>query len=352
MCSVVGYIGKKFSRAFIMEGLARLEYRGYDSAGFACLDSQDNRIMYAKEAGRLQYLIEQLKQSVTDGFVSVGHTRWSTHGAATQENAHPHFDCEKKIAVVHNGIIENHHQLRKQLEEGEHVFYSQTDTEVVAHLFEALLISHKTFKAAVVDLVNHLEGAYALIMLLQDYPDRMVLIRKRSPLCIGIGDDEMFVASDLLAFVDKTNKVLFIPENSFAIIYNDLIELYNFDGHRLPIVVQEIAADVNFNEQHEYEHFMLKEIYEQKNSIHSTINFLSSISEHIWDYIGVSSQYVQQLNKLNLIGCGTSWHAARIAQFFFEHIVTLPTHVFLASEFRHMSFFPEKNSLYVALSQS
>lgn len=352
MCSVVGYIGKKLSRGFITEGLARLEYRGYDSAGFACLDSQDNRIMYAKAAGRLQCLTEQLQQSMIDGFISMGHTRWSTHGVATQENAHPHFDCEKKIAVVHNGIIENHHQLRKKLEESDHIFYSQTDTEVVAHLFEAFLLSHKTFKAAVVDLVNHLEGAYALIMLLQDYPDRMVVVRKRSPLCIGIGDDEMFVASDLLAFADKTNKVLFIPENSFAIIYNDLIELYNFEGKRVPISIQEIFTDINFHEQHEYEHFMLKEIYEQKNAIHSTINFLSSIGTHIWDYIGISTQYAKQLDKLHLIGCGTSWHAARIAQFFFEHILQLKTQVSLASEFRYMPFFLEKNGLYIALSQS
>ena len=352
MCSVVGYIGKKLSRAFIMEGLARLEYRGYDSAGIACLDPQDGRIMFAKSAGRLQCLTEQLKQLPINGFVSVGHTRWSTHGAATQENAHPHFDCEKKISVVHNGIIENHHQLRKQLEEGEHIFHSQTDTEVVAHLFEVLLLSHKTFKAAIVDLISHLEGAYALIMMLQDYPDRMVLIRKRSPLCIGIGDDEMFVASDLLAFADKTNKILFIPENSFAIIRNDIIELYDFNGKRLPISIQEITVDLNFREKHEYEHYMLKEIYEQKNTIHATINFLSSISAHIWDHIGISAHYAQQLDKLHLIGCGTSWHAARISQFFFEHIIRLPTQVSLASEFRHMSFFPEKKSLYIALSQS
>jgi len=352
MCSVVGYIGKGLSREFIMAGLARLEYRGYDSAGFACLDPHDSRIMYAKSAGRLQCLVEQVEQTPIDGFVSIGHTRWSTHGKATKENAHPHFDCEKKISVVHNGIIENHHKLRKQLEEGGHIFHSQTDTEVVAHLFEVLLLSHKTFKAAVVDLVNHLEGAYALIVLLQDYPDRMVLIRKRSPLCVGIGDDEMFIASDLLAFADKTSKVLFIPDKSFAIIRKDMIELYSFNGHRLAIRAEEVAVDLNCYKKNEYEHYMLKEIYEQKNTIHTTINFLSSISTHIWDHIGISARYAQQLNKLHLIGCGTSWHAARIAQFFFEHIIQLPTQVFLASEFRHMSFFPEEKNLYIVLSQS
>lgn len=352
MCSVVGYIGKNYSRSFILEGLNRLEYRGYDSAGFACISPQDHRILYAKTPGRLQNLAKQLEQTPIDGYLGIGHTRWSTHGISSAANAHPQFDCEKTISVVHNGIIENHHELRKQLQEAGHAFHSQTDTECIAHLFEALLASHQTFKAATVDLVNHLEGAYAIIAILQEHPDVLVVIRRRSPLCIGIGDDEMFVASDVLAFTGKTKKVLFLPDESFALIKKDMIELYDFHGKVLPLAVQTMAIDWRDQEKGGYEHYMLKEIYEQKNAIYATLTFLRSISSRVWDHVGLSPEQARALDKINLVGCGTSWHAARIAQFFFEQICLLPARVHLASEFRYMSFFAERNTAFVAVSQS
>lgn len=352
MCSVVGYIGNTYSREFVIEGLSRLEYRGYDSAGFACLNPQDNRLVYAKSEGRLQNLVQKIDQHPIDGFLGVGHTRWSTHGQSSQENAHPQFDCEKKISVVHNGIIENHHELKKQLAEAGHIFHSDTDTEIIAHLFESLLIFHKTFKAAVVDLVNHLQGAYAFISIMQDYPDCMVLVRKRSPLCVGIGDDEMFVASDALAFSDRTKKVLFMPDESVAFVKKDLIELYDFAGNPLPVTVQEVDANWQAHEKQGHEHFMLKEIYEQKRAIHDTLTFLESLSDSIWKHLGLSQSYVENLEKINLVACGTSWHAARIAQFFFEQVCNIPARVHLASEFRYMKFFPDKNSVYVMISQS
>lgn len=352
MCSVVGYIGKGCSRANVMEGLRRLEYRGYDSAGFACLSHDDNRLMYAKANGRLPNLLKMFESSPIDGFLGIGHTRWATHGASSQKNAHPHFDCCKTISIVHNGIIENHHILKKQLQDAGHTFHSETDTEVIAHLFEALLLSHETFKAAVVDLVNRLNGAYAFIGIMQDYPNRMVLVRKRSPLCIGIGDDEMFIASDLLAFAGKTKKVLFMPDESFAFVQKDLIELYDFSGKALPMQIQDIDVNWEAYEKKGHEHYMLKEIYDQKNAIYATLDFLKTINSQIWDHIGLTKKQAHDLEKVNLIGCGTSWHAARIAQFFFEQICMIPTHVFLASEFRYMPFFPAKNSVYIAISQS
>lgn len=356
MCSVVGYIGKNHSKSYVIDGLSRLEYRGYDAAGFACLTDRGERLAWAKVSGRLSNLVDRLNQDPIDGFVGVGHTRWSTHGSATRENAHPHFDCEQKIAIVHNGVIENHYDLRKILEGGGHFFHSQTDTETVAHFFEALLVAHETFKGAVVDLVNRLEGAYALVCIFQDHPDLMLLVRKRSPLCIGIGDDEMFVASDPLAFAGKTKKVLFVPDESFVLMRKDLIELYDFQGKTLPVTVQDL--DISWDEQGKqgYEHFMLKEIYEQKNAIHSTVNFLRTINaaspNSIWEYVGLTSDYVERLNKINLIGCGTSWHAARIGQFFFEDICLMPARVHLASEFRYSHFFPEEQTCYLAMSQS
>jgi glucosamine--fructose-6-phosphate aminotransferase (isomerizing) len=352
MCSVVGYIGKSFGKNYILDGLARLEYRGYDSSGIACLNPSDNRLVYHKAQGQLKQLIQKLEQAPIDGHVSIGHTRWATHGTISLENAHPQFDCQKSISLVHNGIIENHHGLKKQLELSGHIFHSQTDSEIIAHLFESLLVTHSTFKAAVVDLVNQLEGAYAFIAMLQDYPDTMLLVRKRSPLCIGIGDDEMFVASDLLAFAGRTKKVLFMPDESFAIVTKDTIELYSFAGKSLPIAVQDIDVSWINQEKQGHEHFMLKEIYEQKQAIHATLNGLHTFAHRVWDQIGITQEQAQQLKRINLIGCGTSWHAARIAQFFFEEICKMPTRVHLASEFRYMPFFKEDNAIYCVISQS
>jgi glucosamine--fructose-6-phosphate aminotransferase (isomerizing) len=351
MCSVVGYIGKGYSRDFILEGLSRLEYRGYDSAGFACLNPTDKRLLYAKAEGKLSNLVSALVEKPIDGFSGIGHTRWSTHGVSSKINAHPHFDCNKTISIVHNGIIENHHELKKSLE-GSHTFHSQTDTEIIAHLFEAAIPAHKTFKTAVMDTVAQLQGAYAFIALLQDMPDTMVLVRKRSPLCIGVGDGEMFVASDMLAFAGKTNKVLFMPDESFALVHKDMIELYKFDGTPLPIQVQEVDISWDALGKQGHEHYMLKEIYEQKVAIHNTVEFLRTIHNRVWDDLGVSAQYIKDMKAINFIGCGTSWHAGCIAQFFFEEIAMIDCKVYLASEFRHKQVFTQDKSMYVAISQS
>ena len=352
MCSVVGYVGKKYSRTFVLEGLSRLEYRGYDSAGFACIDPDDQRIMYAKSEGKLHQLVSLLEEEPIDGFVGIGHTRWSTHGASSAHNAHPHFDCEKLVSIVHNGIIENHHELKKQLERAEHTFHSETDTEIIAHLFESSLGAHGTLRDAIIDLVTHLQGAYAFISLLQNNPDTMVLVRKRSPLCIGVGTNEMFVASDMLAFAGKSRNVIFMPDESFALVRNDGVELYRFDGTPLPVIIQEIDLTWDMYEKQGHDHYMLKEIYEQKTAIHDTVDFLHSVRDRIWDDMGVTADQIRELDSIHLVGCGTSWHAGYIAQFFFEQICMIPTQLHLASEFRHLPFFPSKNSLFFAISQS
>lgn len=354
MCSIVGYIGNKPCKPFIYEGLQRLEYRGYDSAGIAVLGSQDNRIRYAKASGCLDRLNQKIQSdsAVLEGRVGIGHTRWATHGKAAEENAHPHFDCTKSIALVHNGIIENYHTLKKQLAQVGHVFYSQTDTEVIAHLFESLLTAHQTYKAAIVDLVKQLEGAYAFLALVQEHPDSVVVVRKRSPLCIGIGDGQMFLASDPLAFSGKTNKVFFLPDESFALVKCDAIELYDFDGNPLPVKPQELTAQWIASLKQGHDHYMLKEIHEQPHAITRSLDFYRSISASVWDHLGIDAQYIKSLQSISIIGCGTSWHAARIAQFFFESICKIPTRIFLASEFRYMPFFGQPNDLCIAVSQS
>jgi glutamine---fructose-6-phosphate transaminase (isomerizing) len=353
MCSVVGYIGAQGSREVVLDGLSRLEYRGYDSAGFACLDPDNHQLMYAKATGALSNLVDVFKKSPINGAVGIGHTRWSTHGVANHENAHPHFDCQRTLSLVHNGIIENHSELRAALIEQGHTFHSQTDTEVISHLLEqALLDKRKTVATAVSAVVKQLTGAYAFVAVLQEYPDMLIVVRKGSPLCVGQGDDEMFVASDVLAFAGRTKHVLFMPEQSFALVSRQEISLFNFAGKQIKHTIKELDAQWLAAEKDGHEHYMLKEIYEQREVIHKSVRFYKTISGTIWNHLGITKQQVKKLKKVMFVACGTSAHAGQIAQYFFEEVCGLPTETALASEFRYRSFFEEKNVLYIAISQS
>lgn len=353
MCSVVGYIGKKQSRQVVLDGLSRLEYRGYDSAGFACLDQDNSQLMYAKAAGALSNLVGMFRDQPINGAVGIGHTRWSTHGVANQQNAHPHFDCQKTISLVHNGIIENHVSLKADLEAQGHVFDSETDSEVIAHLLEqALSDKRKTVATAVSSVINKLTGAYAFVAVLQEHPDMLIVARKGSPLCVGIGDSEMFVASDVLAFAGKTKKVLFMPEQSFALVTREEIYLCDFTGEKIKYEVKELDAQWLAAEKDGHEHYMLKEIYEQREVIHKSVRFYKTISNDIWNHLGVTKSFVKKLKKIVFVACGTSAHSGQIAQYFFEEVCGLPTQTVLASEFRYRAFFEDKNVLYVAISQS
>lgn len=350
MCGVVGYVGKNLSRSYVLDGLSRLEYRGYDSAGFACLDSNTQQLTYLKAEGQLVNLVHALDQKPLDGFVAIGHTRWSTHGVVSEHNAHPQNDCHERISVVHNGIIENYAHIKQRLKSS-HVIRSETDTEVIAHLFEDTL-QKNSLKQATQEVVNLLEGAYAFTMISELFPDAMVAVRKGSPLCIGIGADEMFVASDVLAFAGRTDRVIYMPDETFALIHKDGVSIYDFQGNCHNIQAQQVTVSWSNDGKSGYEHFMLKEIYEQKNGIHATLSYLKSIHDDVWQHLGTSEEKINTLKNLSLIGCGTSWHAARIGQFFFEEIAHIPTRVVLASEFRYSKFFAESEGMYIALSQS
>jgi len=352
MCSVVGYIGKSLSRAFVFEGLSRLEYRGYDSAGFECLETESNQLACVKASGQLSNLVQRIAHNPIDGFVGIGHTRWSTHGDFSEKNAHPHFDCTKAISVVHNGVIENYHQLREHLVSAGHVFESSTDSEVITHLFEYLLLETADFKSAVCSLVQKLEGMFSFVIMMKQFPDLLLVARKRSPLCVGYGEGEMFVASDVLAFSEQTNKMFFLPDESVAYVYKDAVQLYDFFGKSLPIVTQPFSATKTCVDKGTYEHFMLKEIDEQRTVIENTVYALSQLGLLLWEQLGISAVDSQKLQKIVLIGCGTSWHAARIAQFFFETACKIPVEIILASECQQTSFFPDKKALYVFISQS
>jgi glucosamine--fructose-6-phosphate aminotransferase (isomerizing) len=257
MCSVVGYIGTNKSSSFVLEGLSRLEYRGYDSVGFAWLAADGGAIKHVKAVDGLSYLNDKFItfDSISkEGFLGIGHSRWATHGRPSESNAHPHFDCTQSIAIVHNGIIENYLELKKELALEGHSFCSDTDTEIATHLLESLLESqvksqgaqHAALKDVVVAFVRRLEGAYAFMVMMKEHPDTLLVIRKRSPLCIGIGEQEMFVASDAFAFAGKTKQVVYLPDETFALIYKDQVRLYNFSGHALPVPVE--SLDLNWSD--------------------------------------------------------------------------------------------------------
>lgn len=362
MCSVVGYIGSKHSRESIMQGLERLEYRGYDSAGFACLNPEDNRILYVKSEGGIENLLNKCAESPINGFSGIGHTRWATHGKSTAENAHPHFDCQKNIAIVHNGIIENYFDLKSELEADSHTFYSQTDTETIAHLLESFFekipnnSDFSIYKDVLVKIVNKLHGAYAFVALLSKHPDLIIAVRKSSPLCIGIAEDGHYIASDQLAFADKAKEVVFMPDASFAIIFKNNFRLFSFNGQELSYKPQLVDAKLLNTTKAGYSHYMLKEIYEQKKVIFDTVNFLRSISDNIWNQLSFSKDhaeaFVDKLDEITFIGCGTSYNAGRIAQFFFEDLCKVRCNSALASEYKFMTIFPDKNSLFMAISQS
>ena len=349
MCSVVGYVGSRSSKDLILESLSRLEYRGYDSAGFACIENCS--INCCKSIGKLENLVNKLQGKFEDVNISIGHTRWSTHGLSTEENAHPQLDCKKEIAIVHNGIIENFYQIKEMLIKNGHFFCSKTDTEVVAHLLEDYISSCSDLKEALIQTLRKIEGAYALVMLKNDF-DGLIVAKHSSPLCIGIADNEHFVASDPLAFAGKCKEVIFLPDSSFAFVTKDKIEIFDLEGNKLELEKKVLNLNWSSLSKLNYESFMLKEIYEQKNSISRSISYYKSLGDNFLNSLSLNKQDLKNIKNMVFIACGTSWHAGRIARFFFEDICDLPVAVPLASEFRYSRFFPDHDSLYVAISQS
>jgi glutamine---fructose-6-phosphate transaminase (isomerizing) len=242
MCGIVAYVGNKLCREFVIEGLSRLEYRGYDSAGIACIDSSTNHISICKEVGGVSILKKVAADSGLNGFVGMGHTRWATHGVVDKKNAHPHSNCKKNVAVVHNGIIEDHDELRQRLIKEGHCFTSATDSEIAAHLLSKYLDKYKDIRLAAVNFATLVKGAFGLVFVLEDYPDQLLVFRHRSPMVLGIGENETFVSSDILAFSDKTKRVVFLPNECFAVVKKDSVELFDFNNQPLQIQIQEIDS--------------------------------------------------------------------------------------------------------------
>jgi glucosamine--fructose-6-phosphate aminotransferase (isomerizing) len=358
MCGIVGYVGKKPVVPVIIEGLRKLEYRGYDSAGIAvCGNGQGLQVRRAE--GKLRNLDEVIRQNPLDGTYGIGHTRWATHGRPSEENAHPLRDCTGRIVVVHNGIVENYVALKKKLIEEGHKFVTETDTEVIAHLVEKFYLKHDngsrpSLEEAVRKTVKMLSGVFALGVLAVDEPNKIVAARNGPPAVIGLGNDEYFVASDVPAILYHTRDLFFLGDGDLAVITPSGVELTDFDGKPVRREVQHVTWDPIMAEKGGFKHFMLKEIYEQPRAVRdTTLGRISQETGHVYlDEMQISEAEFKAARKINIEACGTSWHAGQAGKFMIESMARVPVEVDYASEWRYRDPIVSKDEIALVISQS
>ncbi|MDB4970331.1 MAG: glucosamine/fructose-6-phosphate aminotransferase, isomerizing [Myxococcales bacterium] len=355
MCGIVGYVGDKECTPILIEGLRRLEYRGYDSAGVAVFDPSKEGMTISRVVrcrGKLANLENLLRDSKPTGRTGIGHTRWATHGRPSDENAHPHKSG--LVSVVHNGIIENHQILRDGLKQKGRVFTSETDTEIIAHLVdEELKVDGKvTLREAVRRALKQVQGAYAIVVMADNMPDQIVAAKNASPLVLGLGDGENFIASDVPAILMHTRKVLFLEEGEIAEVRKTGIEVVDLDGKRVERAPKEITWSAVSAEKAGFKHFMLKEIHEQARAVTDTLRGRLSVEHNDAFLDGIELPDVATLKKITIIACGTSWHAALVGKFMIEQLARIPVEVDLASEYRYREPIITKGDLILAVSQS
>jgi glutamine---fructose-6-phosphate transaminase (isomerizing) len=358
MCGIVGYVGKKTVVPIIIEGLRRLEYRGYDSAGIAVAGNGDG-LQLRRAEGKLRNLEEVIRQRPIQGSYGIGHTRWATHGRPTEENAHPHRDCTGKIVVVHNGIVENYLSLKKKLTEEGHTFKTETDTEIIAHLIEKYSRSsgngkRPSLEDAVRQAVKQLSGVFALAVISSDDPNKIVAARNGPPAVIGLGNDEYFVASDVPAILYHTRDIVFLADGDMAVVSEDGVQLTDFDGKPVVRPVQHVMWDPILAEKGGFKHFMLKEIYEQPRAVRdTTLGRVSQETGQIFlDQMEVTEAEFRAAKKINIIACGTSWHAGQAGKFMIETLARVPVEVDYASEWRYRNPIVDPQTLTLVISQS
>ena len=362
MCGIVGYVGYRSASDFPLEGLHRLEYRGYDSAGIAV--QTDSGIEIRKKAGRVGQLESAVEEKPLTGLVGIGHTRWATHGETTDVNSHPHFGGNGDVALVHNGVIENYLSLRNQLTELGYVFHSQTDTEVIAHLVAhhleeqiklgADVTDPKTYATAVRASTERLKGTYGLAVLFSSVPDMLVAARAGSPLVVGVGDGEFFIASDASPLIGYTKDVVYLKEHELVVLTNNEMHVEHRDtGSVSPSVqtLEQVAGDIDLGE---FEHYMLKEIYEQPQAIENALRGRIDEDECTarLDGLDLSPQKLRRINRVVLTACGTSWHAGLVGEYLLEEFARIPTEVEYASELRYRNPPLDHNTLVFAITQS
>jgi len=354
MCGIVGYVGPRQATPLLIEGLKRLEYRGYDSAGIAVI--ADGRLVVQKAAGKIATLESQLSGSLMNGLTGIAHTRWATHGAPTTRNAHPHTDCADNIAVVHNGIIENATALRTMLVERGHKFSSDTDTEVIAHLVERYLSLDSDLALAARKALTHLRGAHGLVMVSTRQPDRIVAARlgNAGGVVIGVGEGEMFVASDIPAILEHTRQMAFLEAGQVAVITRQGFQVTTLDGEPRTLEVQTVPWDPVSAAKGEYKHFMQKEIYEQVRSTTDTIGGRVDFEggRILLPDLHLTAELAQRLSKIVITGCGTAAHAGMVGKVLIERLAKLPVEVSIASEFRYSEPLVDESTVVLAISQS
>jgi glucosamine--fructose-6-phosphate aminotransferase (isomerizing) len=350
MCGIIGYIGSKEAVPILLDGLKKLEYRGYDSAGIAVL--KDNKIEIKKSKGKIAILEDLLKKSIPKGNTGLGHTRWATHGKPNNLNAHPHNGCNSEIVVVHNGIIENYLLLKERLISEGHNFVSETDTEILPHLIESNYKDNLT--SAVKESLKEIEGSYAIGVISTRDPEKIVASRWRSPLIIGVGKGEMFLASDIPALLNYTNRVIFLEEREIATITKDGVEIINFEGKILEKEIINIEWDAEMTEKSGYKHFMLKEIFQEtmviRNNLEDRIN-LSTKSLELYN-LSLSLKNIKEIKKIFILACGTSYYAALVGKYILEELTNINVEVDYASEFRYRKILLGKKDLVMVISQS
>ncbi len=349
MCGIVGYIGDKQATPILLDGLTKLEYRGYDSAGIAILN--DGNINIKKAKGRLNVLKELVEKDSMAGTIGIGHTRWATHGEPSDTNSHPHLSQSGLIAVVHNGIIENYLPLKKWLLEEGYTFKSETDTEVVANLLEYYY--NGDIVEAVKKVLDRIEGSYALGVLCKNNPDMIVAARKEAPLIVGIGNGENFIASDIPAILKHTRSVYFLDDNEIAIIRKDSVEFIDMFGRQVEKSLYEVKWDVEAAEKGGYEHFMIKEIHEQPNAIKDTLRGrIVNDSEIVLDDVKITKEDLEKIDKIFIVACGTAYHAGVVGKYVIENLARIPVEVDVASEFRYRNPLVNERTLTIVISQS
>jgi glucosamine--fructose-6-phosphate aminotransferase (isomerizing) len=358
VCGIVGYIGKKRVVPVILDGLRRLEYRGYDSAGIAVAGNGDG-LQIRRAEGKLRNLEEAIRLNPIDGTYGIGHTRWATHGRPTEENAHPHRDCTGRVVVVHNGIIENYLSLKKKLREEGHTFLTETDTEVFAHLIEKYLVCGNGAKVALEEAVRKavldVRGVFALAVISADEPNKIVAARNGPPVVIGLGKDEYFVASDVPAILNHTRDLFFLSDGDLAVITPSGVQLSDFSSGK-PVVrqVQHITWDPIMAEKGGFKHFMLKEIFEQPRAVRDTsLGRISLDTGKVFlDQMEIGEAEFKSLTKVQAVACGTSWHAALAGKYMIERLARIPVEVDYGSEYRYRDPIMGKNELTIVITQS
>ncbi|MFQ6038149.1 MAG: glutamine--fructose-6-phosphate transaminase (isomerizing), partial [Candidatus Aminicenantales bacterium] len=350
MCGIIGYVGSKEVVPVLIDGLKKLEYRGYDSAGIAVVS--DSRIRRRRVKGKITELEKSLKEQPLLGSYGVGHTRWATHGRPSEENAHPHQDCSGTVVVVHNGIIENYLSVKEKLIKEGHTFQTETDTEVIAHLVEKYF--KKDLEEAVRKSLQDLEGAYAIAAISVRDPEKIVVAKMGPPAVIGLGEKEFFVSSDITPLIEHTRDIVFLKDGEMAVVDDAGARFMDFSGNALDKKPERIAWSPLMIEKKGFKHFMLKEIFEQPQVVRDTLHGRISMDtgKVFLEEMGISAEKLKAVQKMVIIACGTSYHAGLIGKFFIENLAGIPVSVEYASEFRYSDLILGEKDLAVVISQS